>query len=174
MGGPRGGRTGLTAGRSRSEAGGPEPSSDRLLAGPGELGLGVGEHHADQLRPPGRMVATRGEDRLADRVGMGMIEWRGGVITGKEAGGAPLAIPLQEMTDGARREVVGLGQGGRGFPPSRSLPEFLTDRNGDGLGHRGRLRVGAVKVKDDHPFQHATRPLAKPRERINPAKPTER
>jgi hypothetical protein len=48
------------------------------------------------------VLATRAEDRLADRVGMGMIERRGGVIAGKKAGGAPVAIPLQEMTDGAR------------------------------------------------------------------------
>jgi hypothetical protein len=105
---------------------------------------------------------------------MGMIERRGGVIAGEQAGGALVAIPLQEMTDGPRWEIVELGQGGDGFPPGRSLAEFLTDRNGDRLGHRGRLRVGAVKIKNVHPFQHVTRPLAKPRERINPAKPTER
>jgi hypothetical protein len=47
------------------------------------------------------VFATRGEDCLADLVGMGMSECRGGVIAGKETGVALLAIPSQEMTDGA-------------------------------------------------------------------------
>jgi hypothetical protein len=32
------------------------------------------------------VIATQGEDRVADLVGMGMIECRGAAIAGKEAG----------------------------------------------------------------------------------------
>jgi len=94
-------RPGPTAGRCRGEVGGPEPSADRLGAGPDDLGLSVGEHHADQFRPPSRVLATQGENRLTDSVGMGVIECQGGAIAGKKTRVALLAIPLQEMTDGA-------------------------------------------------------------------------
>jgi hypothetical protein len=94
-------RSGPTAGRGRGKVGGPEPSADRLGTGPGDLRLGLGEHHADQPRPPSRVIATQGEDRLSDIIGIGMVECRGDAIAGKEAGIPPLASPFQEMTDGA-------------------------------------------------------------------------
>lgn len=167
-------RPGPTAGRGRGQVGGSEPSADRLGTGPGDLWPLIGEHHADQLRPPSRVIATQGEDRLADLFGMSMIESRGGSIAGQEAGISLLACSLQEMTNGAWREIEEPGQRGHGFALARSLPDFLTDRNRDGFGHRSRLRIRVVKIRNAHPFQHATRPLAKPQVRINPAKPTER
>jgi hypothetical protein len=169
-----GGRPGPTTRRCRGEVGGPEPLADRLGAGPSDLRPILGEHHADQFRPPGRVVVPRGEDRLTDLIGISMVKCRRGVIAGEEAGIPVFASPFQEMTHGARREIEELGQRGCGFAPLGPLPDFLTDRNGDRLGHRGRLCVRAVKIKDVHPFQHVTRPMAKPRFRINPAKPTER
>jgi hypothetical protein len=172
--GGAGRRPGPTAGRGRGEVGGPEPSANRLGAGPGDLRPIGGEHHADQFRPPGRVIATQGEDRLSDLIGIGMIERRGGAIAGEKAGNPPLAGPLQEMSHGAWREIEGFRQRGRGFALTGSFPDFLTHGDGDRLGHRGRLRVKVVKIKDVHPFHHVTRPLAKPRVRIDPAKPTER
>ena len=169
-----GGRPGPTARRSRGDVGVPGPTSDRLGAGPGDQRPLLGEHHADQFGPPTRVVATQGEGRLADLIGIDMIKCRRSAIAGEEAGIPMFASPFQEMAHGARREIEGLGQRGGGFPSPGSLPDFLTDRNGDRLGHRGRLRVSAVKIKDAHPFQHVTRPLAKPHVRNNPAKPTER
>jgi hypothetical protein len=94
-------RSGPTAGRGRSEIGGLEPSADGLGGGPGDLRSGLGEHHADQYRPPGRVIATQGEDRLPDLIGIGMVECRGGVVAGKKAGIPELASSFQEMTDGA-------------------------------------------------------------------------
>jgi hypothetical protein len=163
-----------TAGRRRGEVGGPRPSADRLGAGPGDFGSSVGEHHADQLRTPARVIASQGEDRPSDPIGIGMVGCRGGMIAGKEAGIPPLAGPFQEMSHGAWREIEGFRQRGRGFALTGSFPDFLTHGDGDRLGHRGRLRVKVVKIKDVHPFHHVTRPLAKPRVRIDPAKPTER
>jgi hypothetical protein len=133
-----GGRAGPTAGRGPSEVGGPEPSADRLGAGPGDLRASLSEHHSDQFRPPGRMIAAQGEDRFSDLIGMGMIECRRGAIAGEKTGIPPLASPLQEMTHGAWREVVELRQAGRGFTAGRSFPEFFTNRDGDRFGHRGR------------------------------------
>ena len=118
-------RTRVPAGRCRSEVGDSEPSSDRLRAGPGDLRLLLGEHHADQFGPPSPVMATRGEDRLANLDGIGMIECRGSAIAGKKTGIPLLASPFQEMTHGARREVEELSQRGGGFSLSRSLPDFL-------------------------------------------------
>jgi hypothetical protein len=95
------GRSGPTAGWGRSEIGGLDPSADGRGGGPGDLRLSLGEHHADQQRPPGRVIATQGEDRLSDLIGIGMVECQGGMIAGKEAGIAAFASPFQKMADGA-------------------------------------------------------------------------
>jgi hypothetical protein len=105
-----GGRPGPTAGRRPGGLGGPEPPSDRLGAGPGDLGPIVGEHHANQFGPPARVTASQGEDRLSDLVGIGVIECRGAAVAGKQAGISQLARPFQEMSHGARRKVEGPGE----------------------------------------------------------------
>jgi hypothetical protein len=128
-------RSDPSAGRSRGEVGCLQPSTDRLGAGPGDLRPILGEHHADQFRPPSRVFATQGEDRLANLVGMGMIGRRGGAITGKKSVIAQLASPFQEMPHGAWREIERLSERGHGFPLSGSLPDFLTDGNGNRFGH---------------------------------------
>jgi hypothetical protein len=92
------------------------------------------------------VIATRGEDRLADFVGIGMVKCRGSAIAGMEAGLALLASPFQEMAHGARREIEEFRQRGSGFALSRSLPDFLAKGNGDRLGHRGRLRIRVVRI----------------------------
>jgi hypothetical protein len=108
--GPRGGRPGPPPGRGVCQPGGPEPAADGLLTGPGELGLGLGEHHPDQLSPPGRMLAARGEDGLADRLGMGMGRGRGRAVVGPQPRLALVAATLQEVTDRAWRQVECVGQ----------------------------------------------------------------
>jgi hypothetical protein len=92
------------------------------------------------------VITTRDEDRLADLLGIGMIESRGSAIAGMEAGIALLASPFQEMAHGPRRELEVFRQRGGGFALSPSLPDFLTHRDGDRLGHRGRLRIRVVKI----------------------------
>jgi hypothetical protein len=47
------------------------------------------------------VIATQGEDRLSDLIGIGMVECQGGMIAGKEAGIAAFASPFQKMADGA-------------------------------------------------------------------------
>jgi hypothetical protein len=104
------------------------------------LGLVGGEHHPNQFGPPGRVVASHGEDSLTDRLGMGMIGRPGRAISRDQAGFALIADPLQEMTDRARREPERLGQGSHGFALGGSLLVFLPHRDGDGFGHRSGLR----------------------------------
>ena len=140
LSGPGGCRPGPPAGRGLGQLGGPDPSSDRLGAGADRLRLGLGEHHADQLGAPTRVVGSQGEGGLTDRLRVGMVRGLGGVICRDQAGLALLAAPLQEMTDRPWREAVLIGQGGHGFAPRGSLVEFLPHRDGDGFGHRSRLR----------------------------------
>jgi hypothetical protein len=80
------------------------------LTGPGELGLGLGEHHPDQFGSPSRMLAATGKDGLADRLGMGMGRDRGRAIAGPQSRLAMVAAPLQEVTDRAWRQAEGVGQ----------------------------------------------------------------
>jgi hypothetical protein len=172
--GPRGGRPDPPPGRGAFQPGGSDPAADRLLTGPGELGLSLGEHHPDQFSTPGRMLATRGEDRLSNRLGMGMGRWRWRAVAGPQPRLAQVAATLQEVTDRAWRKVECVRQRGDALTLGGSLPELLTHRDGDRLGHRSVLRRRIVRAKNAHPFHQVARRVAKPTERINAAKPTER
>jgi hypothetical protein len=174
LSGPRGSGPGPPTGRGPRQLGGTNPSSDRLGAGADHPRLGLGEHHADQLGPPGGVVASQGEDGLTNRLRVGMIRGLGGAISRDQARFALLAATLQEMTDGARREPKGLRQGGHGFAPRRSLVEHLPHRDGYRSGHRSQLRRRTRKIMSSHPVHHITRRAAKPTVRIKSAKPTVR
>jgi hypothetical protein len=137
--GPRGGRSGSPPGRGVGQIGGAEPSADGLRAGPGDLGSLVGEHHADQFRSPGGMLAAHGQGGLADRVGMGMGRGRGRFIAGNQARGSPIAATFQQMANRADWQGEGVGQGNGGLALSGTLPDYLPHRDGDGFGHRSGL-----------------------------------
>ncbi len=128
--GPSGGRPGPPSGRGVGQVGGPEPAADRRRAGPGELGLGVGEDRADQFGPPGRMVASQVEDGLSDRLGMSVGRTLGRGIAGDQARLTLVTATFQEMTDGSWREGECVGQRDHAFALGGPLPEFLP--HGDG------------------------------------------
>lgn len=172
--GPRGGRPGPPPGWGVCQPGGPEPAADRLLRGPGELGLSLGEHDPDQLGFPGRVVTPQVEDSPAGRLGMGMGRELGRAIAGDQPRPALVTAAFQEVTDRAWRQAEGVGQRSDALTPGGSLPEILTHRDGDRLGHRGVLRKRMTRAEDAHAFHQITRRVAKPTERINPAKPPER
>ena len=172
--GPRGGRPGPPPGRGVCQPGGPEPAADCLLTGPGELGLSLGENHPDQLGSPGRMATPQVEDSPASRLGMGMGREFGRAIAGDQPRLALVTAAFQEVTDRAWRQAEGVGQRSDVLTPGSSLPELLTHRDGDRLGHRGVLRRRMTRAKDAHAFHQITRRVAKPTERIHAAKPTER
>jgi hypothetical protein len=172
--GPGGSGTGPATGRGLRQLGGTNPASDRLGAGADHLRLSLGEHHADQLGPPGRVVASQGEDGLTNRLGVGMIRGRGDAISGDQAGFALVAATLQEMTDRAWREPKRLRQGSHGFAPRRSLVELLPHWDGNRFGHRSRLRRRTRRIMSVHPVHHITRRAAKLTVRIKSAKPTVR
>jgi hypothetical protein len=172
--GPRGTGPGPPTGRGPHQLCGADPSADRLGAGTDHLRLGLGEHHADQLGAPARVVASQGEGGLTDRLRVGMARGPGGVIARDQAGLASLAAALQEMTDRPRREPVLIGQGSHGFAPRCSLVELLPHRDGNRFGHRSRLRSRTREIGSVHPVHHITRRAAKLTVRIKSAKPTVR
>jgi hypothetical protein len=174
LSGPRGCGPGPPTGRGLSQVGGTNPSSDRLGAGADHLRLILGEHHADQLGAPGRVVASQGEDGLTNRLRVGMIRGLGDAISRDQAGFALVAATFQEMTDRAWREPERLGQGSHGFALRRSLLEYLPHRDGYRFGHRSRLRRRTRKIMSVHPVNHITRRVAKLTVRIKSAKPTVR
>jgi hypothetical protein len=171
--GPRGGRSGPSPGWGVGQLGGPEPAADRLGAGPVELRLSLGEHHADQLRPPGRMLAAQGEDILANRLGMGMRRKLGRAIAGDQARMTLIAATLQQVANRSWRQSECIGQQGYAFAVGGPLPELLPHRDGNRFGHRSGLRR-TTRANNAHPFHQVNRRVAKPTVRINAAKPTVR
>jgi hypothetical protein len=146
--GSSGTRPGPSPGRGVCQPGGPQPAADRLGSGPDDLRLSLGEHHTDQLRPPGRMLAARGEDGLADRLGMGMGRELGRTIAGNQARLTLITAAFQEMTDRPWRQGKCVGQRDHAFALGSTLPELLPHRDGNGFGHQGGLRRKTTKAKD--------------------------
>lgn len=92
--GSRGVGPGPPAGRSRHQFGVTNPSPDRLRAGADHLRLSLGEHHADQLGTPGRVIATQGEGGLTDRFRVSMARGLGDAISRDQARLALIAKTL--------------------------------------------------------------------------------
>jgi hypothetical protein len=85
------------------------------------------EHHADQRRSPGGMVATHLEDGLHESVG-GLGGRQAARVERRQQGvEATVLEPTQQMTNRARGQAEGRGDGGSLLPVSEPLPDRLTD-----------------------------------------------
>jgi hypothetical protein len=83
----------------------PEPAADRRRTGPIDRGLSGGQHHPDQFRSPTGVGATRGQNRMTDFLGIGVLQRIRGMIVGDQSRIPLVATPLQEMTNGPWGEV---------------------------------------------------------------------
>jgi hypothetical protein len=111
-GGPARDGAGTPGGRSRPEAGVAEPAAKRTRAGPGGLGSSLAQSDPDQDRPPGGVLASQSQSRLADLRREGMGELPGGVIVGRDAVGPAIAESLAEVSHGAGSQAESGGEAG--------------------------------------------------------------
>jgi hypothetical protein len=128
----------MTAG-GRTQPGVAEPAAERGRRGRGGDDPAGAEGDPDQLRSPGRMVATVSQSGLADRGGVGVGPGNRGVVVGLHGGFPALAEAVQQVTDGADREAEVGSQTGGAVPAPGPLEQLPPHGDRDRLGHGGGL-----------------------------------
>ena len=112
-------------GRRRGETGPQEPPLQGAHGGRCLVGMSVSEHHADQSRPPTRVLAAQAQGRLHE--GFRGLRCRGPatVIGGHHSGLPPLTEAADQVADGARGEAEGRSNGGAILTVQETPPDGL-------------------------------------------------
>jgi hypothetical protein len=115
--------------RGGGESGLLEPTLERPCRR--QRGVGIEpltrEHHADQSRSPGGVVATHLEDGLHQSVGRLGGRQTARVVRRRQRVQATKLEPTQEVANRARGQIECRGDGGDILPVSEPLPDRLTD-----------------------------------------------
>jgi hypothetical protein len=128
--------------RGRPQPGAAEPPLQGPRLGPGDLGPSLFQGQPDQDGAPGGVPATQRQRLLAELGRIGMGQPVGPAIIGREGVRAAVSESLQQLADGAGRQVEGAGEAGGRLAALGALPELLPHGDGDGLGHGDGLRAG--------------------------------
>jgi hypothetical protein len=128
--------------RRGGQSGAVEPALQGAFGRQRVVGALAAQHHADQARPPGRVLPTQADGRLHDR----LRERRGrgptAVIGGPHGGRAPMPEAKDQLADGARGQAEGRGDGGAILAILVAPPDGLAD------GHREGARHGSSSIKE--------------------------
>jgi hypothetical protein len=124
------------------ETGAAEPSLERADGRHRAIGESVAQPHADQARPPGRVLAAQIQGRLHKPIG-GLGRGRpAAVVGGGQEGRVATTEAVEQMPDRARRQVEGTGDGGAILAGLVAPPDGLAQGRGEWARH------GPFSIKD--------------------------